>query len=157
MTDREWAEERSDRREDLLIDVGPVFGRWKLRAQACPRGLPAPLSRKIGRQLSEYAGDTTPPCQIGVTAACATGAGQALIDLELYLPREWTDDRQRCRATHVPDEVGCVVKPRLAERMVERALPDLPEGRFWLAADEVYDRDSAFRALPDQWRLPYTP
>ncbi|MDH6221685.1 hypothetical protein M2283_009032 [Streptomyces pseudovenezuelae] len=28
------------------------------------------------------------PCQIGVMAAWATGAGQALIDRELYLPKE---------------------------------------------------------------------
>ncbi|WP_408646656.1 IS701 family transposase [Streptomyces capitiformicae] len=95
------------------------------------------------------------PCQIGVMAAWATGAGQALIDRELYLPREWTDDRQRCRAAHVPHEVGFAVKPRLAERMIERALPDLPEGRIWVAADEVYGRDAAFRALLEQPRLAY--
>ncbi|MCX5188836.1 transposase [Streptomyces mirabilis] len=88
-------------------------------------------------------------------AAWATGAGQALIDRELYLPRECTDDRQRCRAAHVPDEGGFQTKPRLAERMMERALPDLPGGRVWVAADEVYGRDGAFRAFLEQRRLPY--
>jgi hypothetical protein len=47
----------------------------------------------------------------------------------------------------LPDEVGCVVEPRLAERMIERALPDLPEDRVWVAADEVYSRDGAFHAF----------
>ncbi|WP_258017431.1 IS701 family transposase [Streptomyces noursei] len=95
------------------------------------------------------------PCQIGVMAAWATGAGQALIDRELYMPREWTGDRTRCRAAHIPDEVGFQTKPRLAEKMIKRALPDLPAGRIWVAADEVYGRDSAFRAFLEAHRLPY--
>jgi SRSO17 transposase len=40
-------------------------------------------------------------CQAGGMAAWATGAGQALIAPELYLPREWADDVERRRAAHV--------------------------------------------------------
>ncbi|ASU85028.1 hypothetical protein CDO52_21510 [Nocardiopsis gilva YIM 90087] len=75
-----------------------------------------------------------------------------LIDRELYLPREWADDRARCRSAHVPDDVGFVTKPRLAERIIERILPALPEGRGWVAADEVYGRDGAFRAFLETHR-----
>ncbi|MEV5012753.1 transposase [Streptomyces sp. NPDC055692] len=78
-------------------------------------------------------------------AAWTTGAGQAVIDCELYLPREWTDDRERCRAAHVPDTVGVQANPRLAEQMIERALLDFPERRVWVAANEIYGRDGAFR------------
>ncbi|HEX2185476.1 MAG TPA: IS701 family transposase [Chloroflexota bacterium] len=94
-------------------------------------------------------------CQVGVMAAWATGCGQALVDRELYLPTEWTDDRERRRAAHIPDQVGFAAKPRQAERMIERILPDLPEGRVWVAADEVYGRDGAFRAFLERLRLPY--
>ena len=111
-------------------------------------------SAGVARQFTGTLGGVF-PCQIGVMAAWATSAGQALIDRELYLPREWTDDRERCRAAHVPDQVGFATKPRLAEAMIDRILPDLPEGRVWVAADEVYGRDGAFRAFLEERQLPY--
>ncbi|MFF4828065.1 IS701 family transposase [Streptomyces sp. NPDC001312] len=81
-------------------------------------------SAGVARQYSGALGGVF-PCQVGVMAAWATGAGQALIDRELYLPKEWTGDPARCRAAHVPEDRGFVTKPRLAEVMIERALPDL--------------------------------
>ena len=95
------------------------------------------------------------PCQVGVMAAWATTAGQALIDRELYLPKEWTADRERCRAAHVPGQVGFATKPRQAGQMIGRILPSLPEGRVWVAADEVCGRDGAFRAFLEKHKLPY--
>ena len=108
----------------------------------------------MGRQFTGSLGGVF-PCQVGVMAAWATTAGQALIDRELYLPKEWTADRERCRAAHVPGQVGFATKPRLAEQMIDRILPSLPEGRVWVAADEVYGRDGAFRAFLEKRRLPY--
>ena len=58
-------------------------------------------SAGVARQFTGSLGGVF-PCQVGVMAAWATTAGQALIDRELYLPKEWTDDRERCRAAHVP-------------------------------------------------------
>ncbi|MFJ9713889.1 transposase [Streptomyces sp. NPDC101234] len=46
----------------------------------------------------------TENCQIGVFAAYATTRGHALVDRELYLPKSWTGDRERCRAARIPDE-----------------------------------------------------
>ncbi|MER5914097.1 IS701 family transposase [Streptomyces sp. NPDC001982] len=113
-------------------------------------------SAGVARQYSGALGGVF-PCQVGVMAAWATGAGQALIDRELYLPKEWTSDPARCRAAHVPEARGFVTKPRLAEAMIERALPDLPQGdgAVWVAADEVYGREKAFRSFLEEHRLPY--
>src|ERR671939_1571179 len=61
-------------------------------------------------------------CQIGVFLAYAADAGRALIDRELYLPRAWTEDRERARAAGIGDEVGFATKPELARRMLGRAL-----------------------------------
>ena len=36
--------------------------------------------------------------------AYASGFGHALIDRELYLPRSWTEDRERCREAGIPEE-----------------------------------------------------
>jgi SRSO17 transposase len=62
VSDRDWAEEWGDRLEDLLLEVGVLFGRSDLRrrAAACIRGLLGPVSRKNGWQLSEYGGERSP-------------------------------------------------------------------------------------------------
>jgi SRSO17 transposase len=93
-------------------------------------------------------------CQIGVFLAYATGAGRALIDRELYLPRAWTDDRERARAAGIGDEVGFATKPELARRMLTRALDaGVPAG--WLTADEIYGQDKRLRVWCEQRGLPY--
>ena len=111
-------------------------------------------SAGVARQFTGSLGGVF-PCQVGVMAAWATTAGQALIDRELYLPKEWTDDRERCRAAHVPGQVGFAAKPRQAGQMTDPILPGLPEGRVWVAADEVSGRDGGFRAFLEEHRLPY--
>jgi len=62
-------------------------------------------------------------CQVAVLLAYAAPGGVALIDRDLYLPKSWTDDRARCRAAGIPNEVGFQTKPQLGQAMVERALP----------------------------------
>jgi SRSO17 transposase len=57
-----------------------------------------------------------------VFLAYASPKGRAMIDRELYLPKSWTDDPERCRAARVPEEVGFRTKPQLARVMLERAL-----------------------------------
>src|SRR5215831_16043045 len=57
-------------------------------------------SAGVARQYSGTAGRIE-NCQIGVFVAYATSLGHTLLDRELYLPKEWTDDRERCgRAAH---------------------------------------------------------
>jgi SRSO17 transposase len=70
--------------------------------------------------------------------------GVALVDRDLYLPKSWTDDRARCRAAGVPDEVGFQTKPQLGQAMVERALAArVPFG--WVTGDTVYGGDRRLR------------
>ncbi|MEU8712791.1 transposase [Streptomyces sp. NPDC048663] len=80
--------------------------------------------------------------------AWATTRGTALVDREIYLPQVWTNDRERCAAAHVPETVGFATKPRFAEKMIARIVPGLPENT-WLATDEVYGRDGAFRSFAE--------
>src|SRR5258708_9033026 len=61
-------------------------------------------------------------CQIGVFAAYVSCHGHAFIDRALYLPKEWTDDPGRLEAVYVPPDVGFATKPRLATRMIARAI-----------------------------------
>jgi SRSO17 transposase len=59
----------------------------------------------VQRQYSGTAGKVD-NCQLGVFLAYASSRGRAFIDRELYLPKAWTEDRARCRAAQVPDQVG---------------------------------------------------
>jgi SRSO17 transposase len=93
-------------------------------------------SAGVQRQYSGTAGRTE-NCQIGTFVAYVSAKGRALIDRELYLPESWTEDRQRCRAAGVPDEVEFATKPRQAQAMIARVLAAGVPFR-WLTADEVY-------------------
>src|SRR5215467_8027256 len=78
-------------------------------------------SAGVQRQYSGTAGRIE-NCQLGVFCAYVTGTGRALVDRELYLPKSWTDDRDRCRAAAVADDVQFATKPELARLMLGRAL-----------------------------------
>ena len=90
----------------------------------------------MSRQYTGSAGKVT-NCQIGVFAAYVSRHGHAFIDRALYLPKSWTDDRARLKAAYVPDDIGFATKPRLAARMIERAVATNVPFR-WVAADTVY-------------------
>jgi SRSO17 transposase len=107
----------------------------------------------VQRQYSGTAGKVD-NCQIGVFLAYASGTGRAFIDRELYLPRSWTDDPARCRAAHVPSEVGFRTKPQLARVMLERAL-DAEVPASWVTADEVYGGDPALRRFLEERGISY--
>lgn len=100
-------------------------------------------SAGVARQYSGTAGRIE-NCQIGVFLAYATQHGQTLLDRELYLPKEWTDDRERCCAAGIPQQRAFATKPALARQMLERAF----EGGLelaWLTGDSVYGDDRGLR------------
>lgn len=66
-------------------------------------------SAGVQRQYTGTAGRTE-NSQIGTFLAYASSKGRALIDRELYIPKSWTDDRERCRAAGIPDEVPFATK-----------------------------------------------
>ena len=92
--------------------------------------------------------------QVGVLLAYAGGKGHAPIDRASYLPREWTDDRPRCRQAGVPEGVGFATKPQLAERMVRRAWA-VGVTAAWVTGDTVYGHDGKFRRFLEANRQAY--
>jgi SRSO17 transposase len=89
-----------------------------------------------------------------VFLAYASAKGRAFIDRELYLPRCWTDDPDRCRAARVPAEVEFRTKPQLARVVLERAL-DAGSPAAWVTADEAYGGDPALRCWLEARGLSY--
>jgi SRSO17 transposase len=90
----------------------------------------------VARQYTGSAGKIT-NCQIGVFAAYVSRHGHAFIDRALYLPKQWTDDPDRLAAAYVPDDVGFATKPKLATRMIARAIAARVAFK-WVAGDTVY-------------------
>jgi len=110
-------------------------------------------SAGVQRQYSGTAGRTE-NCQIGVFLTYASARGHALIDRELYLPASWADDRDRCRAAGVPDEVEFATKPRQAQAMIARALAaGVPFA--WFTADEAYGQAKFLRAWLEERHVSY--
>jgi SRSO17 transposase len=93
-------------------------------------------------------------CQVGVFLAWASEQGHALVDKALYLPREWTHDRDRCRAAGVPEEVGYRSKADLALELLRRARQGGHWPTDWITADEAYGEVPRFRdaLAADGWR-----
>src|SRR5579859_6474954 len=90
----------------------------------------------VARQYTGSAGKIT-NCQIGVFAAYVSRHGHAFIDRTLYLPKEWTDDPDRLKAVYVPPDAGFATKPKLASRMIARAIATFVPFK-WVAGDTVY-------------------
>lgn len=93
-------------------------------------------SAGVARQYSGTAGKIE-NCQIGVFLSYASEHGHTLMDRELYLPKEWTDDCERCRKAGIPDERAFATKPVLAHQMLERTFAAGVE-LAWVAGDSVY-------------------
>jgi SRSO17 transposase len=83
--------------------------------------------------------------QVAVYLVYASDAGHAMIDRELYVPRGWLQDPDRCRTAGIPAQVGFATKPALATRMLARAL-DAGVPAAWMTGDEVYGADPRLRS-----------
>lgn len=105
------------------------------------------------RQYSGTAGRIE-NCQIGVFLAYASPKGHALIDRELYLPKSWAQDPERCRAAHVPEEITFATKPTLALQMLQRAW-DAGASAAWVTGDTVYGSNRPLRAALEMRRQAY--
>jgi SRSO17 transposase len=107
----------------------------------------------VARQYTGTAGRIE-NAQVGVFLAYAGAKGHALIDRALYLPKEWTDDPERCDAAGVPRAVAFATKPRLAERMLSRAW-EQGVTAAWVTGDTVYGHDGKFRRFLEDHGQPY--
>jgi SRSO17 transposase len=97
----------------------------------------------VARQYSGTAG-ATENCQVGVFLAYASQGGAAFIDRALYLPQDWTDDRERRTEAGVPEHIRFATKIALAQRMLARAFEaDVPAR--WVVADAFYGRSHELR------------
>ena len=82
--------------------------------------------------------------QVAVYLTYAAPNGHTPIDRELYLPKAWVDDPDRRQRAGVPADVEFATKPKLAGRMLARAVATGCRAR-WATGDEVYGADPELR------------
>ena len=107
----------------------------------------------VKRQYSGTAGGTE-NCQVGVFLCYVSEKGAAFIDRALYLPKDWAKDAERRAEAGVPREVEFATKPKLARRMLERAL-DGGVGAGWVSGDTVYGSDRRLRMFLEERGQPF--
>jgi SRSO17 transposase len=97
----------------------------------------------VARQYCGRLGKTD-NCQIAVSLSLANARGSLPLDYRLYLPKEWTDERARCRAAGVPEEIEFHTKGELARAEVQAALTaGVPRGV--VLGDAAYGDEAGFR------------
>ena len=105
-------------------------------------------SAGVARQYTGTAGRIE-NAQVGVFLAYAGRHGTAFLDRALYLPKEWTDDPERCERAGIPQGTAFATKPQLAKQMLGRAFAaGVPAA--WVTGDEVYGGDGKLRRWLEQ-------
>src|ERR1022692_67462 len=82
-------------------------------------------------------------CIVTVHLGIVRGLFKTLIDADLFLPKAWSDDRDRCREAKIPDEVVYRSKWRIALEQLTRAFAN-GLTLNWLTFDEYYGGKPAF-------------
>jgi SRSO17 transposase len=93
-------------------------------------------------------------CQVAVTLSIANHHASLPIAYQLYLPREWADDRARRKKAHVPDAIRFKTKPQIALEQIRAALDaGVPPGVVLM--DAGYGNNSILRQAITGLGLPY--
>ncbi len=102
----------------------------------------------VQRQWCGESGKTD-NCTVTVHLSYGYEDFHCLVDEDLFLPQSWSDDRQRCRAAKIPDDVVYRPKSEIALEQHQRAIDN---GIIfdWLTFDEWYGSKPAFLETLDE-------
>src|SRR3989440_7545775 len=142
-------------RDDLRGYVLEQLGTHQAIVVIDESSFPKRGSKSAGVQ-AQYCGTSgqVENCQVGVFLAYVTAKGHTLLDRELYLPFDWTEDPQRCQEAGAPASLRFQTKPELAVQMLERIFQaQIPIA--WVVADTVYGGNLDLRAFLEAHGSPY--
>ena len=92
-------------------------------------------------------------CQVGLFLAYATDRGQAPLDRQLFLPKEWIQNPARRAEGHIPAGTKYHERWEMALKMVRAYGRTIPHR--WVTADDEFGRVGAFRAALRNLREDY--
>lgn len=81
-------------------------------------------------------------CQVGIFLTYSCRYGHTGLDRQLFLPKDWADDRLRRAACHVPEDIVYQEHWQIAVTLIERC-QDVPHA--WISSDSEFGRVVAFR------------
>jgi SRSO17 transposase len=94
-------------------------------------------------------------CQVGVFLVGVTPDGCALLDHQLYLPKDWAQDPQRREQVYVPPELCFRTEPQLGAALIRRTQEPGTIHFDWVTADERYGQNGTFlddlEAIPQRY------
>jgi SRSO17 transposase len=82
-------------------------------------------------------------CQVGIYLGYVSRHDHALVDMRLYLSKEWAKDKKRRKKAGVPKDIRFRTRHELALEMLDARGPLLPHA--WIAGDDEMGRCSWFR------------
>jgi SRSO17 transposase len=82
-------------------------------------------------------------CQVGVYMGYVSRIEHALVDVRLYLPKEWANKKRRRKKVGVPEEIRFQTRHEQALEMLHEKGALLPH--TWIAGDDEMGRSSKFR------------
>ena len=139
--------------------------RAKLQRRVVARHLPAPGAQAdslgvigiVDETSAEKKGEKTPGvqrqwcgaagktenCVVTVHLGCRQGDFKTLLDSDLYLPQQWSEDRERCREAGIPDTLVYRPKWQIAVEQIKRAIGNGVR-LDWVVFDEGYGGKNPF-------------
>jgi SRSO17 transposase len=141
---------------ELVRQVGAEIGEADGVIVFDPSGFPKKGNASVGvqRQWCGRLGKID-NCQVGVYMGYVSRIEHALVDLRLYLPKEWANKKKRRKKVGVPKEIRFQTRHEQALEMLREKGALLPH--TWIAGDDEMGRSSKFRgelrALQERYLL----
>lgn len=132
-------------RKELGSQVGAELGERDGVIAFDPSAFPksGKQSVGVGRQWCGRLGKVD-NCQVAVYLGYVSSKGHALVDTELYLPKEWTQDKQRMKRAGVPKHRQRFrTRHEICFELLDRHGKQLPHS--WITGDDELGRPADFR------------
>lgn len=143
MGESTWSDEPL--REELASQIGSQLGEPDGVIAFDPSAFPksGKQSVAVARQWCGRLGKID-NCQVAVYLGYVSSQGHALVDTELYLPKEWTSDKKRMKRAGVPkDRQAYHTRHELCLELLDRHGDRLPHA--WITGDDEMGRPAGFR------------
>jgi SRSO17 transposase len=136
-------------RDELVRQVGETLGDEEGVIVFDPSGFPKSGRESVGtkRQWCGRLGKID-NCQVAVYMGYVSCHEHALVDMRLYLPKEWTEDKNRRKKAGVPKGIRYRTRHQLCLEMLKRHGEQLPH--TWIAGDDEMGRPYWFRRRLDK-------
>jgi SRSO17 transposase len=136
-------------REELVRQVGQTLGEDDGVIVFDPSGFPKSGPESVGtaRQWCGRLGKVD-NCQVAIYMGYASRHEHALVDMRLFLPKEWTQDAKRRKKVGIPKGTRFKTRHQLCIEMLKENGDKLPHG--WIAGDDEMGRPHWFRRRLDR-------